>query len=204
MAATTKGRNLVTWKKRNRLLNNAMKNQSGFTLLELLIGIAIIAVAAAFAFPDLMAFMDNYQLKKAASRLYNDMQYTRLNAIKQGKDWAIVFDAANTRYYICSDRGGDNSWAIAQNTIEETVDLPDRGGVAYGNGSATKDATDAGGNSFSDDYITFNNNYATFNSLGAGTSGYVYLQNNNNGTYAVGKESTGFITIKRWQGGDWK
>ena len=181
-----------------------MKHNAGFTMLELMIALAIIGVAAGFALPDLIAFMDNYQLKKAASRLYSDMQLTRLNAIKQGKDWAIVFDSANSRYYICSDRGGDDSWAIAQNTIEAAVDLPERGGVVYGHGDATKDATDDGGNSFSDDDITFSNNYATFNSLGTGTSGYVYLANKNNEAYAVGKESTGFINTKRWQGGNWE
>jgi prepilin-type N-terminal cleavage/methylation domain-containing protein len=181
-----------------------VNTQKGFSLLELLITIAIMGIAAGIAIPDLIRFMDNYRVKKAANQLYSDMQYTKFNAIKQNQDWAIVFDSSAGKYYVCSEKGGDNSWAIAQNTIEKEVELPGEGGVKYGHGSATKDATVSGGTSFSTDDITFGNNYATFNGLGSGNAGYVYLENKHDTTYAVGKESTGFITIKKWNGSDWE
>ncbi|WP_051958177.1 pilus assembly FimT family protein [Desulfobacter vibrioformis] len=181
-----------------------MKPQSGFTMLELLIAVAIIGIAAGLAMPDLIGFMANYRLKDAASRLYSDMQNTKLNAIKQNKDWAIVFNAGAGKYYICSDKGGDNSWDLDQNTIEKEVTIPDKSGVSFGHGSASKDATSAGGTSFSDDDITFNDNYAIFNSAGSGSAGYVYLENNKKTTYAVGMESTGFISIKKWNGSKWQ
>lgn len=181
-----------------------MKPQSGFTMLELLIAVAIVGITAGLAMPDLISFMSNYRLKSAASQLYSDMQHTKINAIKQSKDWAIVFDADTKKYYICSDKGGDDSWALNQNTIEKEVTLPDKSGVSFGHGSASKDATDDGGSSFSDDDITFSDNYATFNHTGSGSSGYAYLENNKKTTYAVGKESTGFISIKKWNGSEWQ
>lgn len=177
-----------------------MKAQSGFTMLELLIAVAIIGIAAGLAMPNLIGFMANYRLKDAASRLYSDMQDTKLNAIKQNKDWAIVFNAGAGKYYICSDKGGDNSWDLDQNTIEKEVTISGKSGVSFGHGSATTSA----GTSFGDDDITFNNNYATFNPAGSGLSGYVYLENNKKTTYAVGMESTGFISIKKWNGSKWQ
>ena len=180
-----------------------MKSQFGFTMLELLVAVAIVGIAAGLAMPDLVSFMANFRLKGAANGLYSDMQYTKMNAIKQNKNWAIVFDPNAGKYYICSDQGGDDSWALSQNTIEKEVTLPDQSGVAFGYGSASKDATDAGGTNF-DDNVTFDNNYAIFNPVGSGTSGYAYLENNKNTTYAVGKASTGFIYIKKWNGSDWQ
>lgn len=172
----------------------------GFTLLELMIGIAIIGVTIGLALPDFMGFIGSYRLKKTARGLYNDMQSTRLSAIKQGKTWAIVFDSAGGKYSVCSDKGGDGAWSGNDNTVEKAVALPGESGVQYGHGAATKPA----GTSWGGDNISFNNNSATFNSVGTGLAGYVYLQNKHGDAYAVGKESTGFISIKRWTGADWE
>lgn len=180
------------------------KNNAAFTLLELMVTIGIIGVVIGIAVPNIIQWLPDYHLKKTARNLYSDMQLAKINAMKQNSDWAIVFDAAGKKYYVCSAKGGDNSWAILGNTIEKTVDLPSVGGVKYGHGSATKDATDNGGQSFSDDNITFNNNYATFNAMGAGLSGYVYLENKKKTSYAIGKESAGFISTKKWNGNSWQ
>jgi len=180
------------------------KKNLGFTLLELMVTIGIAGVVIGIAVPNILQWLPDYHLKKAARDLYSDMQLAKINAMKQNNDWAIVFDAGGKKYYVCSAKGSDDSWAISGNTIEKTVALPFRGGVKYGHGNATKDATDSSGQSFSDDDITFNNNYATFNSMGAGISGYVYLENEKKTSYAIGKESTGFISTKKWNGSNWQ
>ena len=180
------------------------KKNAGFTLLELMVTVGIVGVVVGIAVPNILDWLPDYHLKKLARNLYTDMQLSKMNAMKQNKDWAIVFDAGTQKYFVCSAKGSDDSWAMAGNTVEKVVDLASRGGVQYGHGSATKDATDSGGSSFSDDDITFNNNYATFNAMGAGLAGYVYLENEKKTTYAIGKESTGFISTKKWNGNSWQ
>ncbi|SMC47532.1 type IV fimbrial biogenesis protein FimT [Desulfocicer vacuolatum DSM 3385] len=180
------------------------KKNTGFTLLELMITVGIAGVVIGTAVPNIIDWLPDYHLKKAARNLYSDMQLAKINAMKQSKDWAIVFDTGAKKYFVCSEKGADGSWAISGNTIEKEVPLPDNGGVQYGHGAASKDATQDGGQSFSDDDVTFNNNYATFNAMGAGLSGYVYLENNKKTTYAIGKESTGFISTKKWNGTSWE
>jgi hypothetical protein len=39
-----------------------------------------------------------------------DIQSIKLNAIKENQDWAIVFDTAADRYFVCSDDGANNLW----------------------------------------------------------------------------------------------
>ncbi|OQY48407.1 MAG: hypothetical protein B6240_04710 [Desulfobacteraceae bacterium 4572_87] len=138
------------------------------------------------------------------------MQLARVGAIKSGTDWAIVFDTANNRYLICSDRGADNSWSgTGDNTIEKTVNLIGdlssykSGAIDFGHGVATTNATSEGG-SFPDDDVSFNSNVATFNSRGTGSAGYTYFDNKNEKAYAVGKISSGSIRCVRWADSGWK
>ncbi len=181
------------------------QTESGFTMIEMLVVVAIISVMVGIAVPNFVDWLPDYRLKKPAKELFSNMQLAKLNAIKQNTDWAIVFDSGENKYYICSAKGADNSWAITVgDPIEKEVTLPDKSGVQFGHGSATKDATTAGGQSFSDNDITFGSNYATFNAMGTGNSGYVYLENEKDATYAITKESTGFIAIKKWNGSNWE
>lgn len=180
------------------------KQNKGFTLLEVMVALGIVGVLIGVAVPNILQWLPDYHLKQAARDLYSDMQFAKINAMKQNQDWAIVFDDEAGKYFICSAKGSDDSWNINDNTVEKEVNLPVKGGVQYGHGSASKDATDDGGSSFSDDDITFQNNYATFNGMGTGNSGYTYLENNKKTAYAIGKESTGFVSTKKWDGANWK
>ena len=88
-----------------------MKRDSGFTLVELMIVIAVSAIIVMFAVPGVLGWMPNYRLKGAANDLYSNLQWAKLNAVKENKEWAVVFDTANGQYHICSDPGADGLWA---------------------------------------------------------------------------------------------
>jgi len=167
--------------------------------MELLTVIAIIGITAAIGIP--MMLNSEHRSSKAARELMGNMQQTRMSAIKDNQDWAIVFDPATNNYYICSDRGADNVWsATGDNTIEKTVNFTGYDtGVQYGSGTAT--ATISGG-AFGDG-VTYNSNVLTFNSRGTCSSGYVYLFYGD-ASYAVGTLSTGIVRIRRWTGGAWR
>ena len=170
--------------------------------MELMIVVAIIGVTAAIAVPVMLNPI--HKVKKAARELMGDMQGTKLGALRSNTDWAIVFDTANNRYLVCSDRGGDNTWSnTADNTIVKTVDFSDHtSGVSYGAGAATFDAT-VDQDPLPADFVSYNANVLTFNALGSCNSGFIYLDYNNS-AFAVGTLSTGIVRIRHWNNGAWQ
>jgi prepilin-type N-terminal cleavage/methylation domain-containing protein len=188
------------------------QHNGGFTLIEMMIVIAIIGIAASIGVPNLMLWFDNLSVKSAARDLYSAMQEARMIAVRQNAETAIVFDATNSSYYICSDPGADG-WGSAgdmigtgDNVIERRVSLLSsayKNRVRFGNGNATTPV----GSTFGD-FITYSstNNVLVINSRGiSDDAGYVYLTNPNNGTaYAVGTRSSGLVRLLKWYGTTWQ
>jgi type IV fimbrial biogenesis protein FimT len=197
--------------KKQAILPLSLRNNNGFTLLELLMTFVVLGIVTSIAVPAFSRWLPKYRLKEAVNDVYADMQLTRIGAIKANAEWAIVFDAAASpgRYFICSNNGANGVWdgpAVmgGDDTIEKTVNLSKyKSGVDFGNGSAT---SPFGGLPFGDG-VTFDGDTAVFTAggmVGGTTDGYVYLQNANNSAYVVGALANGFILMKRWNGAEWQ
>lgn len=181
-----------------------MPKHAGFTLVETIVVFALMGILISIAIPQLLLARPNLHLRSAVRELYSQMQAARMGAIKDNRDWAIVFDPARNQYLLCSHRGADSSWSqTADNTIVATLRLEEYGsGVRFGHGLAT--ATVPGG-AFPAGDISYNNKVVIFNSRGTATSGYVYLQNQGQEPiYAVGTLASGAIRIRNWSGSGWR
>ena len=60
------------------------KHNDGFTILEMMMAIAILAVLAGFAVPGLIAFVGNSRMSGAANDVITDFSYARSEAVKRG------------------------------------------------------------------------------------------------------------------------
>jgi len=190
--------------------------KDGFTLIELMVAIALLAIVASIAIPGFSRWLPNLRLKSAARDVYSNMQLAKMGAVKANADWAIYFDPGVTpgRYFICSDDNGDG-WdgppAVGGNdVVKKTVDLSSyESGINYGHGNATTNAT-VGGGSFPDDDISYTtpDNVAIFSPRGTVNNlGYVYLSHTKGVSYAVGTPTiSGVIILRKWNSSssDWE
>jgi len=199
-----------------------MRNQSGFTLIEAMIVIAVIGIMTAVAVASSLSRLPDMRLKAAARDLHGNLQKAKLMAAKTNAPHAVSFNTAAGNYQILSDPGPDGNWGTGDDTINNpgpdglygnADDIPEpvpvtlanyKSGVAYGHGNAATNAT-LGGGAFPGDDVSFNNNIVVFDSrgmllnVGPFMVGYVYLSNNNNSAFAVGVPViTGNIQVSKW------
>lgn len=78
----------------------ASRRCRGLTLVELLVCVAIIALGATLAAPDISAMVANYKVRGAAENLLNGLGYARSEAIRRNSP--VTFSLAPT------------GWAVAQ------------------------------------------------------------------------------------------
>ncbi len=181
-----------------------MKKSSGFTMVEILVVLAIITILMTISIPNFMAWRDNTRLKRAANDIYNAMQRAKMGAIKENRNWSVSFDTAKETCSIIDWVNG--TFGDADDITVAAFDLASYGsGVAYGHGAATK----ALGSSFESDNVDFTDNRVTF--LGSGmfdstkADQYVYISNVRNSAYGIGLRSiAGAVTMKKWDGTGWK
>jgi Tfp pilus assembly protein FimT len=184
-------------------------HEGGFTLFELAIIVAIIAALASMAVPAFSVWMPNYKLRSAARDIYSNLQMARLGAVKQNKQWAIVFDQGSSpgRYFVCSDDGANDVWdgppAMGGDDIaEKTVNLSSYDNIDFGHATLN---TDIVGNPFTGgDDIYYANDFVVFRPRGLSESGYVYIQNNKNTVYGIGTRPSGVIHLKKWKDSTWE
>ena len=181
-----------------------MRSSKGFTIIEMMIVIAIIGILSMIAVPDFLGLTSRARLKSAARDIVSNMQLARVKAIRDGSPWAVQFDTGDARYRVLSNKGADGNWNTGDDTVYKTVNLSDYSGVSYGSDHgprATGLSDPADGVSFN----SHNSNRAIFNSNGTSSAGIVYVKNGDGDTFAVGAASAAG-RVKAWRnyGSGWE
>lgn len=173
----------------------------GFTIVELMVAVALVSILSGLAIYYLGEQGPQARLRSSTRKLVGLLQYTRSQAAANFTAEQLVLNSAAVTDQIFREHRLFDFDANASNNLAPN-------GISFGTGAATKDATDAG-NAFppSFDGISIVGNTVRFTPQGTSNSwGYIYLQNRENGTMAVGVRSTGLIVVRTWDGnaGDWK
>lgn len=138
-----------------------MKNQHGFTLIELVIIIVVLAIIAAVAIPRL-GDVASTKAAATAEKIKSDIRYAQELAMTQNRSYRVYFNGAPapaSGYAVVNNADGDANWGEAGEFA------PDPSGK--GDLSITLNSGDYAGVTAS----LSSGSYIAFNSLGRPTTG---------------------------------
>jgi general secretion pathway protein H len=116
--------------------------QAGFTLLEMLVVIVIIALATAIAMPNLARPSDGVQLQATARNLINALRLTRAMAIARNAETALKIDVDKRTFTSPAIRGQSLDPDM---TVELTFAKPEQTASSTGGFRFFPDGSSSGG-----------------------------------------------------------
>lgn len=169
---------------------------AGFTLMELLVVVAIVGVLSAISIPAFVRQIPKYRLKSAARELTSQLRCMRYEAVRGKKNVTMVFD---TQFNCCRVKG--HVVPAAGSFTRQYGN-----GIGFGFGAATKTAAIGSSSRLPANPITFPGNprHVTFNSRGLSNAGSIYLCNARGDACCVVVNSAGRIRLRRWHGTRWQ
>ena len=87
--------------KRGLVKGDMVVARGGFTLVELLLVLGILATLAAVSLPAIVRWQQRASLEQAASSVQLQMQTARASAVRSGIDWQICFTTNRQQQVVC-------------------------------------------------------------------------------------------------------
>ena len=142
--------------------------QNGFSLIQLLTVIGIIAFMAALSVPAIRQYEPTIKLKAMARQLVSDLRYAQQLTVTQQKVHYVEIDIAGARYLLVKQENPTSPLKIV--ALEEGIDFQTATG--------------------------FDNNRVVFNSYGAvSQAGQIVLVNTQGNTYTVNVKPSGYVQL---------
>jgi type IV fimbrial biogenesis protein FimT len=101
---------------RARSPRGSLRNQAGFTLMELMITLVVAGVLLGVATPSLRTFLQNNRLSSTANDMLRSFQIARSEAIKRQRNVVVCASANPTAASPTCSYGAFTGWIVFQDT----------------------------------------------------------------------------------------
>lgn len=168
-----------------------MRKESGFSLMEVMTVMGILAILGAIAIPGYLSWRDNAQLTSAAQDVYSIFQKAKIEAARRNVIVAITFATNVATAYV--DSNGNFAQDGGENVIN-SINLSQYPGINL-------DTSEGGGDGITfanpDDTIAFAPNGFPLDNTGSLTSGTVFLINRKSVKASIRISPAGNVGINR-------
>ena len=169
-----------------------MRNkEEGFTLVEVMVTLVIVIIAAALVVPSISSFFGNLQLKTAARGLFADLNYAKIAAMKTLVPHTLVLGGRN---------GGQQKWIVFKDKNDNGVyDNNDDGVIDPADEQIVKESSLENGITLPANTIGTPGKPITFDRnglLNRGNNTYTLQNTQNNKTIKLVVSLAGFIRIE--------
>jgi type II secretory pathway pseudopilin PulG len=149
-----------------------VRRATGLTFVELLVVLAVLAIAAGLGVPYLLSSLPGLRVNAAARQLVGDLRLARTLAVERGFDVLVSFRGAGPhRYRLAFDSHPpppDNDHQLTAR--DQPIKVVDLSGLYPGIGLSSSDPEAP------PDAVSFTGDLAIFTPDGRSSSGAVYLQ----------------------------
>lgn len=101
---------------------NSADRRAGFTVIELIVSISLIAVLLAISLPMLFGYMPEHQIDRVSTRIKAELKAARMRAMSTGVPALVDFNADSHTYTIWSDINEDgvtNSGEVVSHNLAD-------------------------------------------------------------------------------------
>ena len=118
-----------------------LKTNKGFSLIELMVVIALIAILAAVAIPSFMKWLPNMRLKATARDIFGAAMLAKGEAVKRNKRCALTFNqvisGTNMVYVVFEDTDKDCEYDVGESVLRSVRSLPKQVSLDTSQGGGT-------------------------------------------------------------------